>query len=77
MCIFIAVLMLIVLYALLGKLETWVLVEQLDNVEWLRVNGGTLLYELWPVWSFAFLAGVLAVLLGLKLLPSSSKDSSS
>ena len=69
MCIFIAALLLIVGYALLGKLDGWQLVEVIDGEEWLRVSGSSMLWELWPLWLFAFLAGVLFVLLALKLVP--------
>lgn len=72
MCIFILILMAIVLYALLGKLDGWTLIETYDETEWLRVTDASLLWELWPVWSLAFLSGVLLVLLILKLVAKKS-----
>lgn len=70
MCLLIAMLMAIVFYALLGKIDFWVLSERLDGENIIIAEQWELLWELWPLWSFTFLAGVLTVLLILKLLPS-------
>lgn len=76
MCIFIAALMFIVGYALLGKLDGWQLVDVIDGEEWQRVSGSSMVWELWPLWLLAFLAGGLFVLLALKLMPIFSRKKS-
>lgn len=68
MCLFIAMLMAIVFYALLGKIDFWVLAERLDGKDIIIAEQWELIFELWPLWVFAFLAGVLVVLLALKLI---------
>ncbi|WP_319380308.1 hypothetical protein [Thiomicrorhabdus sp.] len=68
MCLMIIALMLILLYGLSGQIETLVLSENFNGQRVDIVQGWELFGVLWQAGVFAFLGGVLAVLLIMKLL---------
>ncbi|MBO1927026.1 hypothetical protein J3998_05500 [Thiomicrorhabdus sp. 6S2-11] len=70
MCVLIALLMAVVFYALLGKMDFWVLSERFDSQQVVVAEQWQIVYELWPLWLFAFLGGILFVLLMMKLVPA-------
>lgn len=77
MCIFVVVLMLIVFYALSGEIVNLQLSEMMGEQSVVIAQGWELISPLWGLVAFAFLAGVLAVLLILKLLPADKSHSDS
>ncbi|BBP44939.1 hypothetical protein THMIRHAS_03120 [Thiosulfatimonas sediminis] len=54
-------------YALLGKVDSWVLAEKIHAENIVIAEEWQVIWELWPLWTLAFLGGVLAVLLLMKL----------
>jgi len=68
MCITIAALMLILFYGLSGQIDSLLLSESIDGQQVVIAQGWEVFSQLWQGVGFAFLAGVLAVLLIMKLL---------
>ena len=75
MCIFIVALMLILFYALSGSMDAWQLVEQVNEQSVTLAIGWEMVHPLWMLLALAFLAGVLAVLLIMKLIPAQADSS--
>ncbi|MBO1923245.1 hypothetical protein [Thiomicrorhabdus sp. 6S3-12] len=67
MCLIIVALMMILLYGLSGELESLILSESFDGKLVQIAQGWEVLGVLWQAGAFAFLSGVLAVLLIMKL----------
>ncbi|WP_130536515.1 hypothetical protein [Thiomicrorhabdus indica] len=76
MCIFIAALMLIVLYAFMGQVDSLQLVEVAGNDSLVIAQGWEMVSPLWALLAFVFLAGALTVLLVMKLIPAGQESNS-
>lgn len=76
MCIFIAALMLIVLYAFMGQVDSLQLAEVVGSESVVIAQGWEMISPLWALLAVVFLAGVLAVLLIMKLLPAGQESNS-
>jgi hypothetical protein len=71
-CLVILAGMFILFFAFYGSVERYQLVEIVDGLAMPAGDGWQVLWTLWPVVGFVFLAGVLTVLLILKVwMPSS------
>jgi len=68
MCLIIAALMLILFYGLSGQIDSLLLSESIDGQQVVIAQGWEIFSQLWLGVVLAFLAGVLAVLLTMKLL---------
>ncbi len=76
MCIFIAALMLIVLYAFMGQVDSLQLAEIVGSDSVVIAQGWEMVSPLWALLTVVFLAGVLTVLLVMKLLPAGQESKS-
>ena len=74
MCLFIAALMLIVLYAFMGQVDSLQLAEVVGSDSVVIAQGWEMISPLWALLVLVFLAGVLAVLLIMKLLPAGQES---
>lgn len=68
MCIFILAIMAILAFYLAGQINNTYLVEKTDGISFNLASDWQILVELWPAMAFMFLAGVLFMLLALKLV---------
>lgn len=76
MCIFIAALMLIVLYAFMGQVDSLQLAEIIGSDSVVIAQGWEMVSPLWALLTLVFLAGILTVLLVMKLLPAGQESNS-
>lgn len=77
MCLVILAGMFILLYAFYGSVERYQLLEMVDGLAMPVGDGWQVLVTLWPILGFVFLAGVLSVLLILKIWMPSSESANS
>ena len=75
MCIFVLALMLIVLYAFSGSVDSLQLAELVNQEPIVIAQGWEMVSPLWGLLAFTFLAGVLTVLLVMKLVPAQKGQS--
>ena len=74
MCIFIAALILILLYSFSGSVELLQVAVKVDDSSVVIAEGWQVLEPLWALLGASFLIGVLAVLLIMKLIPNKEKS---
>lgn len=73
MCIVIAALMLILFFYFSGDIINYQLVEKVDSTSFVVAQSWDILMPFWPMLAFAFLAGVLFLLLLMKLIKVKDK----
>lgn len=73
MCLLLVALIGLLAFYLSGQIEHWYLVEKTDGITFNLASSWSVLHEMWAALLMMFLAGILFVLLVMKLIPSKTR----